>query len=388
MKDFGFAAFKDQVAEFDRSLEWLKEGRLNIENPGALFCGINKHSDEFEGIRGFAARFKRALKAVSGLEFKIDWSMTDSCLNVKFENGNNDDIHDKIRQVFRGEERRPNARDASTDDFDRGGKLEKRKSFLDHPVNGSSTPNIARRESQFLPLRAQATMKSSVGMRDSLFSNIDPVEDRRPSLLISRPGMSDSRWGESEGGMDDFDFPSLKSSMHAGTKATSTPDQSDNFVRKMTMGEPSTPNTKTSVPLKPASESLAIKPSATKAYVSQRKLQLDGLYPPTPESQRVLGTPANGGCELGIISNQAIDETKFKLIMAELRSSQRMFERIEFVNNTFKCNCYKLLRLVIGERMSCEVKIDESKNKWQVKTKLTKKEIAALKDMNITVLQI
>lgn len=385
MKDFGFIAFKEQLGLFDRGLNSLKEGRLNIENPGAVFCGLKRQGDDFEAIRVYASRFKRALRVVSGLEFKIDWSMTDNFLNVKFDADGHDDIHDKIRQVFRGDERRVSARDASADD---GERRERRKSFLDHPVN-SMTPVLAKRETQYMaPARSQLTLKTPTStMRESLFSNIEPVEDKRNSCLTSRNNLGDSRWGESDMGLDEFDIPSLKGSMHAPSKTTSTPDQSENFVRKMTAQDVYAPATRAGMPIKATPEGLAVKPSATKPYVSQRRVQVESFHPPAVESQRALMVPQGGGCEIGTVSNQAIDETKFKLIIAELRASQKMFERIEFVNNTFKCNPYKLLKGVLTERMGCEVKIDESKNKWQVRTKLSKKEIQGFKELNVTVLQ-
>ena len=77
---------------------------------------------------------------------------------------------------------------------------------------------------------------------------------------------------------------------------------------------------------------------------------------------------------------------KLKLIINELKTVHNHYPKIELINNTFKCNYLKTIKSMAVEPFQCHVVIDESKNKMQIKTPLSKKDLMALRDLNVTIL--
>lgn len=417
LRDSGFQTFKDQVISLDKNLDRLNRGGINSDSPGSVHCSLKRDGETLESLKKEAARFRKATQVIQGLEFKIDWTMTDTSMNLKFAGeGNYLDLHDRIREGLKAEPKGRPTRDASVEgvfgregfpmspERDYGGSTSanKRRSFLDFP-SGSMTPNNGRSGTPVLnSVRTQATLLTDRGgFRDNIFAGGPESEETKKNLIVVAPiPVADTNWGESDMVLDELDIPSLKSSVQLQSKTTSTVEPPDNYVRRLTaLDIPNNPKFQTQpqqlnsgqigLPMRsPGQEGFGIKQVPTRPYVSQRKIPGESLPSPVMESQRVVYSPPVATTECGIISNQAIDETKFKLILSELKSSQKMFEKIEFINNTFKFAYYKLLRTILNERMSCEVKIDESKNKVQIKQKLTKKELDAFKSLNIMILQV
>jgi len=126
--------------------------------------------------------------------------------------------------------------------------------------------------------------------------------------------------------------------------------------------------------------------STSKLYLpSKRSIQIDSsIY----EASRGYDLEMKNGdsVEIGCINNQAIDESKLKLILNELKVAQKQYPKVEFINNTFKCNYIKVIKHIVTDRLLCNVQIDEKRNKIQVKAQISKKEMSQLKELNVTIL--
>lgn len=389
LRDYGFSALKERLVALDSSITKLTEQKSVQENPGLCYVELGKWNEDLELLKREAAKFKRALSVANELEFKVSYNFTDNGFSLKFDTGNTEDLYEQIKVVLQAEERPRISRLelASGEDGLTGRKFERSRSFLADNGNSRESGRTPLLNKQFLPqqsLKAQQVTVTTptASSRDNLFKSIEPIPKKNQFQEFSsqaeenqlRLSSSELVWDDSEiivgGGL----------AVQARPPSVSKKESSSNFVKKLSIIEP--PLLPILTPKQPADQ-IALKPaSSAKAYQSYRKIAT------LPVNERSAPAPPPiVPKEVGVISNQAIDESKLKLILAELKTSQNIFDRIEFVNNTFKCNYSKILRASLSERLHCEVKIDESKNKIQVKTSLTKKEIQALREFNITLIQ-
>jgi hypothetical protein len=265
-----------------------------------------------------------------------------------------------------------------------------RRSFLDYSALERQNTNNANKKRESLanrPLKSQLCINTPTAGKDTLLSANADIDDIRQFNPLSHQQKSAElmNWDESEIILDDLDSPPLRAPMSFYPRNTSNPESSENLIRKLTSTE--VPQPRMTHRNQTLGEGLTIKPSQGKFYFSQRKIQLDVLPTPTSESNRLQILAPINVTETGVISNQAIDETKFKLILSELKASQKHFLAVEFINNTFKCNYPKVLKAHVPDKMNCEVRIDESKNKVQFKQRLTKKELEAFRAMNVFITQ-
>lgn len=403
IKDFGFQSLKERVDEFDREAERLKDTRPSADSPAKVFAQLNKETETLDWIQKEAAKFRKGLRVVSDLEAKIDWSVMDNFMTVKFGNEILDlDLHERIRQAIKPVETRTrmirdNSREAMTDreGMVGGHSTDKigRRSFLDHNSfeRQMTAPTNLREMSPVLPSeRNHISIKTPTGVREVVFPPFLEGDETRkfanaPSMI--RGSMDGGSWEDSEIILNDLDTPTSKVGK-LGVRVSSTYESNDCFLRPRVGSTESGPKIQPVSNPKVTAEGFPSRPSQARLYPSQKRLVIEGLQQYQAESLKANANGIIGVCELGSISNQAIDETKLKLILSELKVSQKNFERVEFVNNTFKCNYLKVLRGVITERLACEVRIDETRNKLQIKHKLTRKELDGFRQLNINIMQV
>lgn len=376
VRDHGFSAFKQRLTEFENQYQLLISDQLCCESSTKLFETLRKSLKNLDEIKSSSMKFIKAITTVHDLNIKVDWKVSDEQFLVQFPRSDSEiEIHEKMQSAFKTDPRKKMLELS----FEEGEFKEKTKNGGENK-SSSMIPQGKRYESQ-ITTKINAKNSFAPEIKNSLFSTGELDECRIYQANIHKTSQSEQFFPQSDIILDEWEIPGGKYVQTPSVKSYVFPENYEPFVKKQNEA-PSYQKTVTKV----KNEGILIKPGPSKTYVSSRKVQ---VHDPQPFPSSVRNVDHNSlnaiDPQNGIISNQAIDESKFKLIINELKTTHRYFKRIEFHNNTFKCNYIKVLRTMITERLICEVWIDENKNKMQTKSNWTKKELQQLKDMNITV---
>ena len=371
IRDNAFTMFKEKLNDFETKFEQLKNVDSSSDPPNKVYASLGKQIIIFEEIKQKTTRYKKAVKIIADFEFPKEWNINDNEMVLKFIPDEIDfDIHDKIKNALGGEIKKM-VRDSSYDTSD---ARDRGRSFLGDQSNQNY--NLYKKNVQ-QALRTVTPKTQKDSFKSSLFINPDNFEYNRDNSQIK--SMRTDFASEKDSHFDAWRIPSMRTNEINVLKSNQIPETEESFVKKYTeSSQPLTSKqslTKTGMALKT--------PQTTKSYVpSKRNVNTNfGLNELTRNVSMNLD-PNDIGC----ISNQAIDETKLKLIINELKTVHNHYPKIELINNTFKCNYLKTIKSMAVEPFQCHVVIDESKNKMQIKTPLSKKDLMALRDLNVTIL--
>ena len=87
----------------------------------------------------------------------------------------------------------------------------------------------------------------------------------------------------------------------------------------------------------------------------------------------------------GVITNQIIDERKLKMIMTSLRCVPRHVQKVELMNNVFKCNPVPMLKESFQARLGYSLILDLSKNQIMTNVVYNKRDVEYLQSCNICI---
>ena len=90
--------------------------------------------------------------------------------------------------------------------------------------------------------------------------------------------------------------------------------------------------------------------------------------------------------ELGTISNQFVDEAKFKNMISSLKSISKTVKQVALVHNTFVCNPVLVLKQTVLERSYCTIVLDLRSNKVLCSLVHSKRDVELLRNLNVEVL--
>ena len=367
VRDHGFLFFKNQLSEFDRKINDLQKNELNSQSPSLTFSILKKISDQFEEIKQNAFRFSNGAKLVTDLEFKSEFLATQNSFTLNFPLDHFEfDIQDRLKNVFK-------TREVISDETN----LKKRtKSFLDNLSNNMG-PVYSQRGAQ-LSSRSPFQVSPINLPKVSIFSTreFNESKSQQKSSLNSTPKDNNTPPWDTEIISESWETPFQKMGLPT-LKFLSGYEPPEQLIHSISNIDSLSKNKESS---RVKTQSLVLKPGQSKAFVSQKKTLVDGFQSNCKNAAELIP-------EIGTISNQAIDESKFKLMFNEVNSNRKMFSKIEFQNNTFKCNYAKILKLVLFEKLACPVFLDETKNRMTFKHKLSNKELAAFKEMNFIITQ-
>ena len=90
--------------------------------------------------------------------------------------------------------------------------------------------------------------------------------------------------------------------------------------------------------------------------------------------------------DLGMVSNQFIDETKFKSILSTLKTISKNVKKVVFIDNTFVCNPIEVLKQFVTEKAHFVIILESTQNKLLSKTVFTRRDMELLKNVGVEVI--
>lgn len=90
--------------------------------------------------------------------------------------------------------------------------------------------------------------------------------------------------------------------------------------------------------------------------------------------------------DTGVVSGQFCDESKLRNILSTFKAVPKNVRRIEMVGNTFVCNPVLVFKSAVTERSALLIVLDLSQNKLLCSVSHSKRDVEALKALNVEVL--
>lgn len=87
--------------------------------------------------------------------------------------------------------------------------------------------------------------------------------------------------------------------------------------------------------------------------------------------------------DVGVIYNQIVDEARFKIILASLKTVPKHVSRVDMVNNVFRINPVPMLKSAFDSRLHYVLRIEITRNQMMANLVYTKRDLEVLANYNI-----